>query len=167
MFLPISKSHCNRCILIIVTMFRLPMPVRTSRSDCSSSSCKQVEAGFLSQPESIAFPTTGGLTAYMNHYPPASATHKAAEGAAPPLLVKIHGGPTAAASANFSLGIQFWTSRGTPHHTCANSNSNYDCSHRLIRGRKAAVCSNTVCHDSQASMCTCSYFHVALICGHI
>lgn len=28
--------------------------------------------------------------------------------------MKIHGGPTAAASTAFSLGIQFWTSRGVP-----------------------------------------------------
>lgn len=32
----------------------------------------QVEQGYLSQPETIAFPTTGGKTAYMNHYPPAN-----------------------------------------------------------------------------------------------
>ncbi len=31
-----------------------------------------------------------------------------------PLLVKIHGGPTAAAGSSFSLGIQYWTSRGVP-----------------------------------------------------
>ncbi len=30
----------------------------------------------------------------------------------PPLLVKIHGGPTAACSAAFDLRIQYWTSRG-------------------------------------------------------
>ena len=31
---------------------------------------------------------------------------------APPLLVKVHGGPTACTSAGFNPGIQFWTSRG-------------------------------------------------------
>ena len=30
----------------------------------------------------------------------------------PPLLIKIHGGPTSQASTAFSLGIQYWTSRG-------------------------------------------------------
>lgn len=72
----------------------------------------QVEAAFLSQPQSIAFPTTGSATAYMNYYPPASGDHELPNGDAPPLLVKIHGGPTAAASSSFNLGIQFWTSRG-------------------------------------------------------
>lgn len=74
--------------------------------------CPQVDEGYLSQPESIAFPTTDGKTAYMNHYPPANKDFQLLDGAAPPLLVKIHGGPTASASTAFSLGIQFWTSRG-------------------------------------------------------
>jgi len=30
----------------------------------------------------------------------------------PPLLVKVHGGPTAACSSNFNAVIQYWTSRG-------------------------------------------------------
>lgn len=33
-------------------------------------------------------------------------------GEAPPLLVKIHGGPTSQAGTAFSLAIQYWTSRG-------------------------------------------------------
>ena len=45
--------------------------------------------------------------------PPANKDFQLPEGSSgPPLLVKIHGGPTAAASTAFSLGIQFWTSRG-------------------------------------------------------
>ena len=35
-------------------------------------------------------------------------------GEKPPLLIKIHGGPTSQASTAFSLGIQYWTSRGEP-----------------------------------------------------
>lgn len=76
------------------------------------SSSAQVDEAYLSQPESIAFPTTDGQTAYMNHYPPANKDFQLPAGETPPLLVKIHGGPTAAASTAFSLGIQFWTSRG-------------------------------------------------------
>ncbi len=37
---------------------------------------------------------------------------EAPPGALPPLLVKIHGGPTLQASTAFNLGIQYWTSRG-------------------------------------------------------
>ena len=80
-----------------------------------------VDPAFLSAPEVIEFPTTpvpGGVdavtppVAYMNYYPPASATHALPAGAPPPLLVKIHGGPTAAAGTGLSLGVQYWTSRG-------------------------------------------------------
>ena len=35
-------------------------------------------------------------------------------GEQPPLLIKIHGGPTSQASTAFNLGIQYWTSRGVP-----------------------------------------------------
>ena len=37
---------------------------------------------------------------------------EAPPGALPPLLVKIHGGPTSQASSAFNLGVQYWTSRG-------------------------------------------------------
>ena len=70
---------------------------------------------FLSAPESIEFPTEGGLTSYMYYYPPRNGDFSMPPGEKPPLLVKIHGGPTAAASAAFSLGIQYWTSRGAAH----------------------------------------------------
>ena len=46
------------------------------------------------------------------YYPPRNDDHTAEEGERPPLLVKIHGGPTSAASPLFNLTIQFWTSRG-------------------------------------------------------
>lgn len=46
-----------------------------------------MDEGYLSQPESIAFPTTDGKTAYMNHYPPANKDFQLPDGAAPPLLV--------------------------------------------------------------------------------
>ncbi|MHA7836624.1 MAG: dipeptidyl-peptidase 5 [bacterium] len=45
-------------------------------------------------------------------YPPRSATVEGPAGERPPLLVKTHGGPTAAASSAFDPRIQFWTSRG-------------------------------------------------------
>ncbi|MEM9138117.1 MAG: prolyl oligopeptidase family serine peptidase, partial [Cyanobacteria bacterium P01_F01_bin.42] len=38
--------------------------------------------------------------------------YSAPEGTLPPLLVKSHGGPTAATAAGFNPAIQYWTSRG-------------------------------------------------------
>ncbi len=72
----------------------------------------EIDPGYLSIPEAIAFPTENGLTAYAWYYPPKNKDYTAPEGELPPLLVKSHGGPTSAASATFNLRIQYWTSRG-------------------------------------------------------
>jgi len=76
------------------------------------SSNLEIDSGYLSIPEAIAFPTENGLTAYAWYYPPQNKDYTAPAGNLPPLLVKSHGGPTAAASAIFNLRIQYWTSRG-------------------------------------------------------
>ena len=72
----------------------------------------EVDAAYLSAPEAIEFETTDGRTAHAFYYPPRNPDHVAPEDERPPLLVKSHGGPTAAASTALDLGIQFWTSRG-------------------------------------------------------
>jgi dipeptidyl aminopeptidase/acylaminoacyl peptidase len=45
-------------------------------------------------------------------YPPHNPDYAPPKGERPPLLVKVHGGPTSAASSVLNLGTQFWTSRG-------------------------------------------------------
>jgi dipeptidyl aminopeptidase/acylaminoacyl peptidase len=70
---------------------------------------------WFSVPEPIDFPTSGGRTAHALFYPPTNpdaAGREAGAGDRPPLLVFIHGGPTAAARPMLQLGIQYWTSRG-------------------------------------------------------
>lgn len=76
------------------------------------SSNLEIDPGYLSVPEAIAFPTENGQTAYAWFYPPNNKDYAAPEGELPPLLVRSHGGPTAAASATLNLRIQYWTSRG-------------------------------------------------------
>ncbi len=71
-----------------------------------------VDSGYLSQPRPIEFPTEKGLTAYGIYYKPRNKDYTAPSGTLPPLLVSVHGGPTAAASTKLSLKLQFWTSRG-------------------------------------------------------
>ena len=68
--------------------------------------------GGVSIPETIAFPSDGGVTAHAYFYPPASATHCAPDGEKPPLIVMSHGGPTSQTHSAYSEKIQFWTSRG-------------------------------------------------------
>jgi dienelactone hydrolase len=60
----------------------------------------------------FSFPTANGQTAHAFWYPPTNAAFAAPEGEHPPLVVMVHGGPTAAASNAFSLNVQWWTSRG-------------------------------------------------------
>jgi dipeptidyl aminopeptidase/acylaminoacyl peptidase len=67
---------------------------------------------YLAPVEAVEFPTSGGKTAFGLFYPPRSHDYVAPPGEKPPLLVKCHGGPTAAATSTLSLGIQYWTSRG-------------------------------------------------------
>jgi dipeptidyl aminopeptidase/acylaminoacyl peptidase len=72
----------------------------------------EIDTGYLATPQPIAFPTENGLTAYAIFYPPKNKDYTAPAGEKPPLIVKSHGGPTAATSSAFNLKIQYWTSRG-------------------------------------------------------
>jgi len=71
-----------------------------------------VEEGYLSTPEAMEYPTEGGLTAHAIYYPPANRDYAAPEGELPPLMVRVHGGPTSAVTTTLNWGIQYWTSRG-------------------------------------------------------
>ena len=50
--------------------------------------------------------------AHALFYPPTSGDHEAPDDELPPLVVRIHGGPTAAARPELSASVQFWTTRG-------------------------------------------------------
>ncbi|HET6656099.1 MAG TPA: S9 family peptidase [Gammaproteobacteria bacterium] len=70
-----------------------------------------VEA-YLSIAQPLTFATSDGATSHALYYPPHNPDHVAARDERPPLLVKCHGGPTAAADSSLDLKIQYWTSRG-------------------------------------------------------
>jgi dipeptidyl aminopeptidase/acylaminoacyl peptidase len=75
-----------------------------------------LDPGYISVPEHVSFPSTAPdgttWTAHALYYPPASADYELPESERPPLLVVIHGGPTAAAVPLFAPSVQYWTSRG-------------------------------------------------------
>ncbi|WP_423062956.1 S9 family peptidase [Candidiatus Paracoxiella cheracis] len=71
-----------------------------------------IEKKYVSQPQSIEFPTDNNKTAYAFYYPPYNENYAAPKGELPPLLVISHGGPTAATGTALNLKIQYWTSRG-------------------------------------------------------
>lgn len=76
------------------------------------SSDLTLDAGYISQPQAIEFPTENNLTAHAFFYPPTNKDFTAPADERPPLLVMSHGGPTAQHFPVFGLDIQYWTSRG-------------------------------------------------------
>jgi dipeptidyl aminopeptidase/acylaminoacyl peptidase len=69
-------------------------------------------AATISRAQRIDFPSADGRTAHGQLYLPASAQVRGPDDELPPLLVIIHGGPTAAAGASFRPSTQYWTTRG-------------------------------------------------------
>jgi dipeptidyl aminopeptidase/acylaminoacyl peptidase len=85
----------------------------TGMRDVLAKSIEQLpEVGYLSVPQSIAYPSMQGRTAYAFYYPPTNADFSAPAGELPPLMVIGHGGPTSMATSTLKLATQFWTSRG-------------------------------------------------------
>jgi len=71
-----------------------------------------IDAGYLSIPQAIEFPTEHGLTAHAFYYAPQNRDYIAPPGEPPLLLVISHGGPTSSTWITLRLDIQYWTSRG-------------------------------------------------------
>ena len=66
----------------------------------------------ISIPGVIEFPTDNNLTAHGFFYPPKNRKYEGLDTSKPPLLVKIHGGPTGATGSSLNESIQYWTTRG-------------------------------------------------------
>ena len=75
-----------------------------------------LDPAWFSRPQHVTFPTEPGPSgvdvAHALVYPPTNPQAQAPDGELPPLLVLVHGGPTAAARSVLDLGVQYWTSRG-------------------------------------------------------
>ncbi len=125
-FTPIETSYSNIASLqsnVDIALFIGSSPTESSAVVSLNLQTKQwtvlkrsselaIDSSYLSIPEAISFPTENGLTAHAWYYPPTNPDYQASDGDLPPLLVKSHGGPTAAAANSLSLKIQYWTSRG-------------------------------------------------------
>jgi dipeptidyl aminopeptidase/acylaminoacyl peptidase len=72
------------------------------------------ERATISVPEAITFATEGGPPAqgHAFYYRPRNPAYEAPAGEQPPLVIRSHGGPTAAANSALDLEIQYFTSRG-------------------------------------------------------
>lgn len=71
-----------------------------------------VSPSYFYRPRPISFPTGGGETAHAIYYPPHNPDYEAPPGDLPPLIVRIHGGPTSHVSPILDTGFLYWTTRG-------------------------------------------------------
>ncbi|RRD45330.1 alpha/beta hydrolase family protein [Buchananella hordeovulneris] len=72
----------------------------------------KLDTDLLARAEFIDWQSADGATVYGYFYPPHSPDYVGLEGELPPLIVNVHGGPTAAARPGLDLAVQYWTSRG-------------------------------------------------------
>jgi dipeptidyl aminopeptidase/acylaminoacyl peptidase len=70
-----------------------------------------MDSAYLSLAEPVSC-ASGDRTTYGWYYPPTSPDYQAPEGTLPPLLMRIHGGPTSSSPPESNLQISYWTSRG-------------------------------------------------------
>lgn len=75
-----------------------------------------LSTSLYSEAEHVSFPRVYGEKkddlGYALYLPPKNPEYKAPEGVLPPLIVGLHGGPTAHEAPGLSLMSQYWTSRG-------------------------------------------------------
>lgn len=73
---------------------------------------ESVAPGWIPDSQAVTFPTAGGMTAHGTYYPPTNPQVQAPPVELPPLMVTVHGGPTALAQPVYDLSRLYWTSRG-------------------------------------------------------
>ncbi|WP_415442739.1 alpha/beta hydrolase family protein [Acetobacter fabarum] len=78
------------------------------------SATLDLQAADISRPESVRFAVDGvdGQQGHAFFYPPANSSACVPQDEKPPMIVLVHGGPTARAQDGFSFKVQWWTSRG-------------------------------------------------------
>lgn len=108
-------SSAGRVVMLANNEMELPAIIEVRDGDVEvlrDSGEFAAEAIGISLPTPLAWPTTADATAHGFFYPPSSASHTGPDDELPPLIVNVHGGPTAAARPGYDLNIQYWTSRG-------------------------------------------------------
>lgn len=91
--------------------------VRISGKTGAAAILRSAHAGLLdeadtSTPQAVRYETSHGDTAHGFFYAPKNHAYTAPAGDKPPLIVLVHGGPTAGASATWSANVQYFTTRG-------------------------------------------------------
>jgi len=85
---------------------------RGGRETLVRASSLALDPAALSRPEPVRFRGDDGAEVHALWWPPASASHALGADERPPLLLRCHGGPTAAAQSALDPRTLYWTSRG-------------------------------------------------------
>jgi dipeptidyl aminopeptidase/acylaminoacyl peptidase len=72
----------------------------------------ELDERYITVAQAIEFPGTGGQTSHGFYYAPTNPEYEGPDGELPPLVVLVHGGPTAHVTTALDLEIQLFTSRG-------------------------------------------------------
>ena len=91
---------------------RLDLTTNRSTIVAASGTIEEDLRPYVSGPETLAIPRGDGTPIHAYFYPPSNPKFEAPEGTAPPVIVQVHGGPTARRSNTLDLRVQYWTSRG-------------------------------------------------------
>jgi dipeptidyl aminopeptidase/acylaminoacyl peptidase len=83
-----------------------------SVKELRSSQARDVDPAWCSRAEAIEYESAAGRRSHAFLYRPTNPEQRAPAQERPPLLVRIHGGPTGATAPSYRPGVQFWTSRG-------------------------------------------------------
>ena len=70
------------------------------------------ETRYIPSPRIITFPTADGEVAHGVYYPPTNPAFDGLDGERPPLIVKVHGGPTSHVFPSLRPSFLYWTTRG-------------------------------------------------------
>lgn len=116
-FSPYIQARSGRAFTIAgsptETLSVIAVDLETGKVEVLRRSAERpVDPTYISVPQSIEFPTEGGVTAHGFFYPPVNPEYTAPAGELPPLIVYVHGGPTGAVSNALDISDQFWTTRG-------------------------------------------------------
>ncbi len=122
--LPIASAAIIDFLAVAEQLFLINAPVDSAAKilatdlDCKAptlvraASDTRVDTLWIAPFQQVSFPGTGGTRSHGIYLPPTNPQFKGPDGEAPPLIVSVHGGPTAVASPAFKLNHLFWTSRG-------------------------------------------------------
>jgi dipeptidyl aminopeptidase/acylaminoacyl peptidase len=72
----------------------------------------ELDERYIAVAQAVEFPGTGGQASHGFYYAPTNPDYEGSDGELPPLVVLVHGGPTAHVTTALDLEIQLFTSRG-------------------------------------------------------